>query len=350
MPRKVLHILETALPIGQGLASIVEALGRRLDPQEYELHAWFLEDEGPLADDLRAAGVRVECLRWKGTRFDPLGAMRFARMLRRARFDILHQHAGGRTIPYLAHWLTGTRTIVHLHSRVSEPQGVEPVVPNIDGADLVIATSHAVGDLVGGPRIRVVHPGIDLPPSTMPHVATADCIGTAARLEPVKGISFLLEAFALLLREVPQAQLEIAGDGTERAALLTLATRLGLQGRVVFLGWQRDILPLFSRWRVYAQPSLEEGFGISALQAMAAGLPIVATRVGGTAELVEEGTSGLLVPPRDPRALAAALAQLLRDAALRSRVAAAARQRATLFSTQRMVTAIAEVYRELLAS
>jgi glycosyltransferase involved in cell wall biosynthesis len=119
---------------------------------------------------------------------------------------------------------------------------------------------------------------------------------------------------------------------------------------VEFLGWRDDVEALLHRWDVFVMPSLEEGFGIAALEAMAAGLPVVATAVGGIPELVKDGETGWLVPPADPQALAGRLRSLLRDSGLRQAMGIAGHSRAQdHFSMDRMVENVSKIYDGILS-
>jgi glycosyltransferase involved in cell wall biosynthesis len=165
---------------------------------------------------------------------------------------------------------------------------------------------------------------------------------------PIKGHKYLLDALAIVRTSVPDVKLEIAGSGQAEVALRDEARRLGLEGCVSFLGWQHEVP--FYRWNVFVLPSLEEAFSMAALEAMAAGLPVVASAVGGLLELVEDGSAGLLVPPADPQILAARLTSLLGDVAQQDKMGAAARRRAGEFSVERMCAATEGLYERLLAS
>jgi glycosyltransferase involved in cell wall biosynthesis len=142
---------------------------------------------------------------------------------------------------------------------------------------------------------------------------------------------------------------EIAGSGPQRAKLEEEVARAGLVEQVKFLGWIDDIGSVLSRWDVFVMPSLEEGFPIAAMDAMAGGLPVVATAVGGVPELIEDEKSGWLVPPRDVEALASRLRLLLGDPDLRHSVGAAAYARVRdHFSAAQMARGFGQLYDELL--
>jgi glycosyltransferase involved in cell wall biosynthesis len=131
--------------------------------------------------------------------------------------------------------------------------------------------------------------------------------------------------------------------------LEALAARLGIADRVRFLGTRDDIPDLLAACDVFALPSLYEGSSLAVLEAMAARRAVIASAIGGTDELIEDGRDGLLVPPGDPEALAAALARLLNDAELRARLAANARERVEReFSRERMAARVGAAYEELL--
>jgi glycosyltransferase involved in cell wall biosynthesis len=164
----------------------------------------------------------------------------------------------------------------------------------------------------------------------------------------LKGIEYLLRAAALLRHEFPALRVEIAGAGPHYDKLKAVATETGLSQRVAFLGWIDDLAGLLPRWDVFVMPSREEGFGIAALDAMAAGLPVVASDVGGIPELVEDGKTGWLVPPGDDDALASRLRPLLANPELRRSMGAAGYVRARdHFAAARMVEAFAQLYDEL---
>ena len=186
--------------------------------------------------------------------------------------------------------------------------------------------------------IEVIHNGIDEKlfrpaPTTGEQARPADAggplvIGVAARLAPMKGLEHLLEAARVLTREgTPPFELRLAGEGNLRARLEEQAARLGIADRVRFLGLVTDMPAFYRGLDMFVLPSVStEGLPLTVLEAMASGLPIVATTVGGTPEAVTDGETGLLAPPGDAGALAVAIRRLLDDEALRGRLGAAARE------------------------
>ena len=147
------------------------------------------------------------------------------------------------------------------------------------------------------------------------------------RLSSEKGHAILLEATERLerMKNVPDFRVVVVGDGPEEGALLRLIDRLGIRQQVVMAGFQTDVRPYYSLATLLALPSYSEGSPNVVLEAMAAGLPIAATAAGGVPEILENGVTGLMVPPGDPQAMADALLQILRDADLAKRLGAAAR-------------------------
>jgi glycosyltransferase involved in cell wall biosynthesis len=343
----VVHLLGSAQPAFSAITRMVAQIAGGLDPERYATSAVFLGEGGPLVDELEAAGVRAEVVDWAGIRRDPAGGPRLWKSLRDRPVDVVHQHHGGRSVRWVARRATGAKVVLHLHSAVSETVGTKPASSLAGGADYVIACSRDVAAHVEGVGVEVVYPGVEISPQDPPRTTDA-LVGYAGRLAAVKGVDDLLRAVPIVRAHVPEARLEVAGDGPERAQLERLAHDLGVADRVAFLGWQDDVRSILRRWAVFAQPSLFEGFGVSALEAMAEGLPVVATDVGGLPELVLDGVTGSLVPAHDPARLAEALRMLLLDPAARARLGASARSRAAEhFSVPRMAAEVESVYDRL---
>jgi glycosyltransferase involved in cell wall biosynthesis len=150
------------------------------------------------------------------------------------------------------------------------------------------------------------------------------------RLSYEKGTADLFRAVAVLdkAKGVPNFRLVVVGDGPERQSLARLASRLGIEGKLTMAGFQRDTRPYYSMATLLAVPSHTEGSPNVVLEAMAAGLPIAATAVGGIPEILEDGLTGLTLPPRNPNAMAEAILRILTDPEMRLRLGAAARLRA----------------------
>jgi glycosyltransferase involved in cell wall biosynthesis len=174
-------------------------------------------------------------------------------------------------------------------------------------------------------------------------------IGYVGRFVPIKSLPTLLQAFRIVRATVPRAKLVLVGDGELRGELEHLAEGLGIAADVRFAGWRRDLTSVYSAFDAAALSSRNEGTPVMLLEAMAAALPVVATRVGGVADVVENGTTGLLVQAGNAEALAKALIRVAQDAPLRARLAARACESVrTRFESARLVADIDRVYREAL--
>jgi glycosyltransferase involved in cell wall biosynthesis len=351
MATHVLHILGSAQPESTGIARIVRSLALGLDPDRYHIHALFLARDGPLVNSLQQGGATANALDWSQGMRDPLGAWKFWRLLRRRRFDIVHLHYGGRSVSRLARAATNAKIIRHLHGRILESRGLAPISFSALGSDQVIAVSKAVASRVADGAARVIYAGVSVP-SSQPQRRRADpqiIIGTAGRLVELKGIEYLLSATAALRSAFPEIRVEIAGSGPYQGELERAVALAGLGQHVTFLGWTDEISTVLPSWDIFVMPSLEEGFPIAALDAMAAGLPIVATSVGGVPELIEDGKTGWLVPPRDAGSLASKLRLLLRNQEMRLGMGAAGYCRVRdHFNQNQMVSSFAQLYDELL--
>jgi glycosyltransferase involved in cell wall biosynthesis len=348
-PHTVVHLLGTAAEPGMAHARMVVVLARAVDPARYRLRAWFLDGPGPLVEVLTTAGVPARTVIFRGGR-DVGGALRFAGALKADRPALVHLHVGGRSRLWLLRAVTSARRVAHVHSDRADDGARLPLELLTRSTHAAIATSRAVARAVPGPA-TVVYPGTEVPDRVAPLLANPPTIGTAARLEFVKGLPFLFQAAGALQGRHPDLRIEVAGSGSCEPRLRLLASRLGLAESISFLGWRQDVDALHRRWQVFAQPSIHEGFGLAALEAMASGLPVVASATGGLPELVEDGVTGFVVPVGDVDALADRLGRLLEDEELRVRMGQAARDRVREhFSGGAMGAKIAQVYDRLLAT
>lgn len=348
-PHTVLHVLGTGEESGTAIANVVMGLAAHMDPARYSFSAFFLNSDGPLRADLDKAGVTIVDGHWTGGWRDPGGARRFAGMIRSSRSSIVHFHAGGMSARAAVKTVSRAAVIAHFHSLAREADYTNPHKRRAPFADLVIANSRATADTFRDDDVVVVPPGVDVRPETnRRHRSATVVIGVAARLVRVKRIDDLIDAMRIALVEAPTLRLEIAGTGPDEARLREKAKGLGETVR--FLRWRRDVRTLMERWDIYAQPSLAEGFGLAVLEAMATGLPVVASNTGGLAELVLHDRTGFLVPPRDPRAIANRLVQLARDHHARDMLGMAGRERAARsFTLEQQAERMNEAYERVLA-
>jgi glycosyltransferase involved in cell wall biosynthesis len=179
--------------------------------------------------------------------------------------------------------------------------------------------------------------------------ANTPVVVVLSRLNPMKGLDYFLEAARMLSEEMPQTRFLIVGDGAIKRELEERAASLGLADKVIFTGFRTDVPRLLQEARLSVLPSLSEGLSNALLESMAAGLPVVATNVGGNPEIVEDGVSGILVPPRDATALKTAMLSLLRSPNRAFSFGKAGRNRiAEFFSVERSVREVENLYERLI--
>ena len=169
-------------------------------------------------------------------------------------------------------------------------------------------------------------------------------IGSIGRLTSEKGHRYLLEAFPAVLRKFPDSKLLLVGDGNLREKLLMRAKKLGITESVIFLGYKKDIKPLLSIMDIFVFPSLTEGFGMALLEAMAMGVPIIASKVGGIPEIIKEGETGVLVKPKSSSEIAEAIIKLLSEKEISHRMKARSKEEVRRFSVEEMVRKYENLY------
>jgi glycosyltransferase involved in cell wall biosynthesis len=359
-------------PVRGGVEEVVLALLQRLDPSEFRL---ALAAPPPLLDALAPdlAGVSVDALGVAAQGWAQGDEVaRLAGFIRRLRPDVVNPHLFRSTLVAapLARWCGGRTVVETYHGREGWRRG--PVrgrfLPDrliarlLDG---VIAVSEAARDFLiatkGYPpdRVVVVPNGRDLsvyrPGEGRDSVRralaldpAAPVVGVVGRLETQKGHTYLLEAWPQVRREFPGARLLVVGDGALRAELEARALGADLRGSVTFTGFRADVPRVLAALDVLVLPSLYEGMPLTAIEASAMGLPVVATAVDGTPEVVRDGETGRLVPPARPTALADALRALLADPARARAMGRAGRAHVLArFDLDTQVAATARVYRRV---
>ena len=308
-------------------------------------------------------GLSVQALRIRHE-LDVLAAWRLGCYLRRHRADILHMHdPHAHTIGLLACTLAP-----HVRKVVSRRVDFAPLRNRFSRWKYAasgihyLAVSNAVRQVLldsGIPphHVQTIHSGIDPQRGVnVPEVAPVfpsgtRVIGTVGHLAGHKGHRYLLEAAKLLLATEPQVGVVIGGTGALRHELEAQAEALGIRPRVCFTGFRRDILSVARQFEIFVFPSYLEGLGTSVLDAMALAKPVVATQAGGIPEMVQDGVTGLLVPPRDPQALAQALLSLLRRPDVAKQFGAAGQQRVVQqFTAERMALQTMHVYHRLVGA
>lgn len=347
---RVVHVTP-GLDVG-GLEKLLVEFARHADRARFSLRFVSLGGRGVLADEIEECG-------WPVTALDaPAGLRprmipRLAWLSRRWQADVIHTH-DERALVYgaFAGRLANVSRICHTqHGRkmLSRRQILligagSRLIHHFVGVSEDIGR-WAVGQGVRSRQVRTIPNGIDVgrfaDRGPRPHGPAI----LVARLSPEKDVETLLRAVSLVVREDPGFRLEIAGDGPCMPALRQTANALGLDEYVRFLGQVRDVPVVLGRAGLFVLSSLSEGISLTLLEAMASGLPVVATRVGGNPEVVADSETGLLVPASNPAALAAALLRLRRDSDEAARMGKAARRRVEeRFDVRRMVAQYEQMY------
>jgi glycosyltransferase involved in cell wall biosynthesis len=295
----------------------------------------------------------------------PIAVLSLAAILKREHFALVHINDYWWTpIAWLACRFGGIPCLVHIRQQI-EPRRVRQYW--LTKPQRVLAISEeirkvAVNGGVNPQHIQVVYSGIDL---TRLHQVREGLVRTryglqpgqpvicaVANLFPRKGYEYLLEALVPVRNILPQVHCLIVGEGDNRyqAKLLNLLRTLDLKAVVTFTGFQSNVLEYLADCDVVVLPSIMEGFGIVLLEAMGMGKPVVASRVGGIPEVIEDGATGILVPPANPQKLAEALILLLKDSTLRQTMGKAGKVRVERdFSLKMALREIEDSYHALLS-
>lgn len=341
---------------------------KNLDKKRFEV-VYVSLGRDSLSKELEGHVSSVEILvGWRGSLF--LSALGVYRALKMYNPDVIHTHGlranlAGR----LAGRAKGVPVVTTVHSAISRDYAnalKQFWAPRIDNltlslTDRFIVVSEAIKeDLVnrGMPpeNISIVYNGVDIPGERPPSsdgrtriglYAEQFVVGTVARLEPNKGIKYLIRAAKELKPKLANVKVVVIGAGRDRQELERESERLGLTDIIDFLGFREDARSLMTSFDVFTLPSLMEGFALVVIEAMAAGIPVVASKVGGVPEIIQDGRNGLLVEPGDPRSLAEAIFKLQESPDLRSMIVAEAyKDFNDRFTTERFVTETENVLEE----
>jgi len=329
--------------------------------------------EGPLVEEARASGVRCHFLESLVRPVSPIRDARayfdLRRLFGKERPDVVHTHSSkagilGRlaaeaaSVPAIVHSIHGwgfhpgqnplTRALfVHLERRAGRSTRAFLAVSraNLDeGLDLGILDSRRARVLHSGIRLRDYHPAEAAPSGASGEVT----VGMVACLKPQKAPLDFVRVAALVLGKEPRTRFVLAGDGDLRPRVESLIREKGIGGRVTLLGWRRDIPELMRSFDILLHTSLWEGLPRVFPEAMATGLPIVATRVDGAPEAIEEGVNGRLLDPGDVEGMAGAIVDLVRSPDTRRGMGASGLSRSAAWDIDEMVRAQESLYLELL--
>lgn len=333
-----------------------------------DLTVCFLRQPHAAAEEMRARGIHPVFL--DAGKWDPTVALRVAALGRRKRVRLLHATGvKGTLVARIAARLIGARTLLHVHD-LNDPGAALSALQRLiaQPADAAVCVSEAVRELtvtryrVARERVRIARNGIPL--ELLRGAATAarsrvleelgiepvrPVLAMIGRLHAVKGHRDLLAMLPEIVRGCPRALLLVIGDGPERPACEALARSLGMSGHVRFLGRRSDVPRLLAAIDLVLMPSRSEGLGLAAIEAVAAGRPVIAFAVGGLPEVVVDGVNGRLVRSGDHQAFASAVVETLRDPAQRLSYARGAASSAQHFGVEAHVRRLIDCYRMTLA-
>lgn len=365
---KLLKML-TNFQIGGTERQVVNlALG--IDPARFDLHLACLRNSGALLGELNTLQVPRPEFRI-GRFYNPATfwqGMRLAQYIRKNRIQIVHSYgfySNVFTVPIA--WLAGKSFVIASIRDTGDvltwaQRRVQRMVCRL--TDCVLVNAEAIRDKLveqgyAPDKIIVIRNGIALAKfgnrqrdsllrQELALPVSAPLVMVFSRLNQMKGIQYFIDAAVILAALFPDVRFLVVGDGESRKELEEYARRQGLGPRTVFTGFRNDVPELLSEAAVSVLPSLSEGLSNTLLESMAAGVPVVATRVGGNPEVIEHGVTGLLVPLRDSAALAAAVGRLLENKDLAASFAQAGMRRvAELFSMERSVRETEHLYQRL---
>lgn len=372
--RKVFHLLDS-LNVGGTEVQAVE-LATRLNPDRYDVTLGCLRARGPLLERLQGTAVSVCEFYPKGGCDSIYGIyqmFRLANFLRRNRFQIVHSHdlyanllgipaaaiarvpviiSSQRDLGHLELYKSGRRIWLRRLQRLSTA-----VLTNANAVrEAVLSENHFAPE-----RVRVIHNGIDLERFSetskdrnwlVPAANQERWIVLVGNMHgEVKGHAVLIDAAAAVIREFPNVRFLLVGDGQRRKSFEDETSRLGIEKHCLFLGRRNDVPRILNCCDIGVLPSQAEGLPNAVLEYLAAGLATVASRVGGNVEVIQDGKTGLLVPPNDPAALSDAILRLLRDPLYATELGNNGRAFvAPEFSFQRLIEKTDQLYTELLRS
>ena len=355
---RICHVSMTLLT--GGLERLLVEFGRHHDARRFDLRFVSLAELGPPADELRQMGFSVESVDLP--KRGKLAALRSLRnILQRDRIDIVHTH---NTYAHFygtvaASWAGVPLVINSQHGRGCGPRAKDKLLfrlANLKAARVVGVSEDAAAlcrgeDPWAACKTQVIWNGIDTSRFVYRGPANSPVAISVARLSPEKDFATLFQAVSLVVREVPDFKLMMIGNGAERAKLEALADSLGIASNVDFLGERKDVPELLAQAGFFVSSSKSEGISLTILEAMAVGLPVVTTRVGGNPEIVLEGETGHLVPDQNPPALAAAMLKMLSQRAAWPTMGERGRQRVEQqFEIRTMIRQYEDLYTEVLGA
>ncbi|WP_404309363.1 GT4 family glycosyltransferase PelF [Neorhodopirellula lusitana] len=355
--RRVVHV-SLGTHVG-GMEKLLVEFARLTDRDRFELTFVSLQERGDVARELEQQGCSVIDFH-KRDGLSPGLVLRLANQFRELRVDVVHTHnTAAMFYGVPAAKLSGVKTVIHTRhgQRLGATKRQTAVFRWLaKGCNQVVSVCEdgarlTIDEGVDSRLVATICNGVDLSRFEFAGpCSNGSCLNgpvtMVARLSAEKDVPTLIRAMELAIRSAEALKLRIIGDGPERASLENLVQSLGLQNAVEFMGQRNDVAALLAEASVFVLPSLSEGISLTLLEAMARGLPVVSTDVGGTPEVVIDGGTGFLVPAGDVASMADALVELHQNAGAAVEMGRQGRKRVEQhFTIQRMVRDYERLYR-----
>ena len=387
MPREIKRRIKIAQVITRldwsGAPDIIEIICGRLDPAIYDvtlIYGLTLHPSDKTEEFLKIFSGKVAVipyLKRDVSLLDDLAALiRLYIIFRREKFDIVHTHtakagfmgriaarlAGTPAVIYTPHGhdfygyfgSLGSRLVIILERMAAlfaDKMVVFTVIEKMDMLKRRICAAGKIEVIKSGINFSGFEkPGVDVVKSRSEfNIGPGDyVVGMVGRLEGIKGFEYFIDSARIVLNSIKDTKFLIVGDGSLRSSLMERSRRLGIEDNIIFTGWREDVPQIISILDVLVLASLNEAVGRVLLEAGISGKPTVATAVGGISEIVKDGETGILVPPRDSEGIAGAVTGLLKDKEKRRAMGCAAKEwiRGN-FDEEKMISEIDNIYREL---
>lgn len=348
---RILHVITPAKLAGAELYMIT--LAEQLNGDGHRNVVLCKRQASAVIEECRHRGLDVRPMRLYG-KADVTAPLRIAAAIRREAADVVHTHLSTASLwGGIGAWIAGVPSVATVQGRNTATcyRFVDRLIANSRAVK-----GHIVEQRIPADRVDVVYNAIDIS-SFSRALSTEEAksrlgldpgcfvVGTAAHLSPKKGHMDLLLSARRVIERVPDAHFVFLGDGPMREQLTARAREWAIASRITFLGFRRDVAEVMSAYDIFVLASWWEPFGLVLVEAMALGVPVIATRAGGAPEVVLEGRTGLLVPPQAPDSLTQAIVRLATAPDLRHAMGAAGPARAETFDIAHKAREVLAVYR-----
>ncbi|MEO5894700.1 MAG: glycosyltransferase [Vicinamibacterales bacterium] len=370
-PSRTLNILQVCDHLGwegsrmHGVKRLFAWMIPRFDKERYNVSLVSLRKKDLSEETLESLGVDLTYLH--KSKFDPATLTALLKVIDRKKIDVLHLHGyGATTFGRMAGAMRRLPTIVHEHANLTDTPWFQKMADAWlePSTDIAIAVSKSTAEFLVRARqlpvdkVKTVYLGVPLEEFSRPRSAaevaaarrdlriapTEFAVGTVTRLHDSKGNSYLIDAAALVLAQRPSVRFVMVGEGPLLGGLQTQAAALGLGDRFIFHGFAKDVAAVVSAFDISAFPSLWEGTPLTVFEALAMGKVIVATDADGLLDVLTNDRDALIVPKRDPHALASAIVRTMDDDVLRARLSAEARNTSRQYDIAMFVRKMERLY------